>query len=554
MSKQANKKRCNAKQSVDWAIDADIMSKYKRRFNFLDKERRRCLSGKQAYYSFMEWGLPLKHLAKIWKLADIDEDKRLVSQEYILAMQLCKQMKVNGNIPDSLPISLIPPLFRDGDKNNILFHCDEQVDMGIDQEYNVYLLSQEQTTFVTHKLCIICFKLIERSNFSRHWKGICKQQPIVVTAHQPCPYCPLKHQHKLYRSDNLNTHLLNEHQIGKIEKRTGNNTPLKKQKNSRNVSSTLRISTGANKSWSSTIVTTNEESLKPSTSSDIPEFSNEVVVDCMERDSNNQSRLNDKVNLLEKENNDLRSKLETLNQQHKIEKEELNFKVAGLEKEIENMRKETLNQKLLIKEKNLQSIQQLRCKLTDKIEFITKNGQEITTELIQILLSDDSAAVLLKFKKLLKMDNPFINDDVKFWCHKELSELYALHVAEVSKQEDPFEQFRHVVAALRIKFDESMMLNFKKIKSLYGNDPLDRIRPSKNYIKYCYAVLNLEETATMDEIEDAVIELQVKNHPDDEKARIKRPKIDYEDKKCDNLFTDLELSNMQTALLAKIQI
>lgn len=59
--------------------------------------------------------------------------------------------------------------------------------------------------------------------------------------------------------------------------------------------------------------------------------------------------------------------------------------------------------------------------------------------------------------------------------------------------------------------------------------------------------MNLEETATFDEIEDAVIALQVKNHPDDEQNKAKRPKNDHENKH-EVLFTDLELSKMQTNL------
>lgn len=384
-------------------------------------------------------------------------------------MQLCKQAKESecNNVPEKLPKNLIPPLFRRGvPKNDILYRCNEQIDMGTDDEYSKYLQSQDQTIIVTHKLCIICFKWIERSNFSRHWKNICKQQPISAVGHQPCPYCPPEHQGKIYRSDNLNNHLLNDHQIGKMDKMTRNNKSLNHQKCSRKVSSTLRISTGANKSWSSEIVTTNEQSsMNPS--SDIPEFSEEVEVKCMEETDTENDELNQRISglekekqesrqtieLLEKEKLDLKTEFDTFKQKIQKEKETLEetlmHKIAAIQKE-----------KLLNEQKHFKIIQELRTKLIDKNKLITKDGQEITARLIEILLADDPAEVLIKLNKLLKMKNTFITDDVKYWCHKELSEMY--------KSEDPLEMlnmFRHLTAALQIKFDESMMSTFKKIKS-----------------------------------------------------------------------------------------
>lgn len=162
------------------------------------------------------------------------------------------------------------------------------------------------------------------------------------------------------------------------------------------------------------------------------------------------------------------------------------------------------------------------------------------------MLSNDETEVVSTLDKLLKTENYFVNDDIKFWCHKELSELYGS-----SERKDEIEQFRHIVAALQIKFDESMLSTFKKIKSQYFNNPRDRLQPSKIYIKYCYAALDLKESTTIDEIEDAVIGLQINNHPDDEQGKIKHKRKDHDNKKCDNLFTDLELSKMRIALTMK---
>nr|BAN21072.1 past-1 [Riptortus pedestris] len=56
--------------------------------------------------------LPRSTLAKIWKLADIDNDGYLNEKEFGLALYLAK-LKTNGNdIPDVLPQHLIPPNMR----------------------------------------------------------------------------------------------------------------------------------------------------------------------------------------------------------------------------------------------------------------------------------------------------------------------------------------------------------------------------------------------------------------------------------------------------------
>lgn len=56
--------------------------------------------------------LPNTVLSKIWKLADIDKDGMLDSDEFALAMHLI-EVKVEGNdLPLKLPDHLIPPSKR----------------------------------------------------------------------------------------------------------------------------------------------------------------------------------------------------------------------------------------------------------------------------------------------------------------------------------------------------------------------------------------------------------------------------------------------------------
>lgn len=94
----------------DWPITQKFREKYTRRFNFLDTERQRYLVGYQIYHSFKIWNLTNEAMAKVWELADVDENDQLVCEEFILAMHLCS-LAQKSEIPDVLPEYLCPPLF-----------------------------------------------------------------------------------------------------------------------------------------------------------------------------------------------------------------------------------------------------------------------------------------------------------------------------------------------------------------------------------------------------------------------------------------------------------
>lgn len=56
--------------------------------------------------------LPNSVLSKVWKLADVDKDGMLDSDEFALAMHLIN-VKIDGNeLPSELPPHLVPPSKR----------------------------------------------------------------------------------------------------------------------------------------------------------------------------------------------------------------------------------------------------------------------------------------------------------------------------------------------------------------------------------------------------------------------------------------------------------
>eukprot|EP00123_Amoebidium_parasiticum_P012673 comp21514_c0_seq2/m.29863 comp21514_c0_seq2/g.29863 ORF comp21514_c0_seq2/g.29863 comp21514_c0_seq2/m.29863 type:complete len:260 (-) comp21514_c0_seq2:971-1750(-) len=54
-------------------------------------------------------GLPFKTLGKIWELADVDQDGELDADEFCVAMHLTNQACQSIPLPDTLPVSLVPP-------------------------------------------------------------------------------------------------------------------------------------------------------------------------------------------------------------------------------------------------------------------------------------------------------------------------------------------------------------------------------------------------------------------------------------------------------------
>ena len=70
------------------------------------------ITGKDAKDIFASTGLPNSKLFKIWKIADVDGDGALDSDEFSVAMFIVDQVNAGGEIPDVLPPSLVPPSKR----------------------------------------------------------------------------------------------------------------------------------------------------------------------------------------------------------------------------------------------------------------------------------------------------------------------------------------------------------------------------------------------------------------------------------------------------------
>ncbi|XP_043682833.1 intersectin-1 isoform X8 [Vespula pensylvanica] len=99
-------------QSIEWAVPHQTKLKYTQLFNTWDRTRSGFLSGPQARNIMVQSQLPQSILARIWALADMDSDGRLGSDEFVLAMHLCDLAKAGEQIPNTLPLELIPPTFR----------------------------------------------------------------------------------------------------------------------------------------------------------------------------------------------------------------------------------------------------------------------------------------------------------------------------------------------------------------------------------------------------------------------------------------------------------
>lgn len=96
----------------DWIVGRD-KEEYDKIFQTLNLNADGKLSGSDAKPEMAKSKLPNSVLAKIWKLADVDKDGLLDSDEFALSMHLMK-IKVNGfDLPATLPEHLVPPSKRE---------------------------------------------------------------------------------------------------------------------------------------------------------------------------------------------------------------------------------------------------------------------------------------------------------------------------------------------------------------------------------------------------------------------------------------------------------
>ncbi|KDR80258.1 hypothetical protein GALMADRAFT_242591 [Galerina marginata CBS 339.88] len=92
-----------------WAVLPHEKLDSDRHFARLDVDHKGYVDGEPVGTFFMGYGLPSEELAKIWNLADINNDNRLTSDSFAVALHLIRQRLAGDDIPVSLPSSLRPP-------------------------------------------------------------------------------------------------------------------------------------------------------------------------------------------------------------------------------------------------------------------------------------------------------------------------------------------------------------------------------------------------------------------------------------------------------------
>lgn len=89
-------------------IPVTSRSKYTQMFQSNDPTSTGFLNGAQAKNILLQTALPPNVLAKVWSLADYDQDGRLSLDEFVIAMHLCDYAKLGNTLPSTLPIELQP--------------------------------------------------------------------------------------------------------------------------------------------------------------------------------------------------------------------------------------------------------------------------------------------------------------------------------------------------------------------------------------------------------------------------------------------------------------
>jgi hypothetical protein len=98
-------------QAIPWQI-ASEKARFDETFRSLGPVNG-VVSGETAVECFTLSELPFEpDLAKIWELSDIDKDGNLDSEEFAVAMFLIEERVEGKDIPDALPLELVPPSKR----------------------------------------------------------------------------------------------------------------------------------------------------------------------------------------------------------------------------------------------------------------------------------------------------------------------------------------------------------------------------------------------------------------------------------------------------------
>ncbi|KAG6910926.1 hypothetical protein DXG01_006609 [Tephrocybe rancida] len=99
-------------QAPQWDVTADEKATADNFFDDLDIQRRGYIEGEVAVPFLLKSHLPGEDLARVWDLADINNDGKLTRDGFAIAMHLIQKKIAGVEIPNSLPAFLIPPSMR----------------------------------------------------------------------------------------------------------------------------------------------------------------------------------------------------------------------------------------------------------------------------------------------------------------------------------------------------------------------------------------------------------------------------------------------------------
>merc|ERR1711988_539856 len=101
----------SAKASDAWIISMPQKASYDNVFDTLQLSGNKATGG-VCKDVMLRSGLAQQLLSKIWTMSDIDGDGCLDRDEFALAMFLIEEGQRTGAVPDTLPVSYVPPSKR----------------------------------------------------------------------------------------------------------------------------------------------------------------------------------------------------------------------------------------------------------------------------------------------------------------------------------------------------------------------------------------------------------------------------------------------------------
>ncbi|KAK3776483.1 hypothetical protein RRG08_023833 [Elysia crispata] len=97
-------------ESVDdvWSITDEQREYYVNQFKTMQQDLNSVIKGSAAKHFFEKSKLPVVELSKIWQLSDLNRDGALSLEEFCIAMHLVVLRRNDIELPDHLPLSLMP--------------------------------------------------------------------------------------------------------------------------------------------------------------------------------------------------------------------------------------------------------------------------------------------------------------------------------------------------------------------------------------------------------------------------------------------------------------